>query len=134
MTEIESEIIKVEASDAELFSFLSNLNNHQKIMPSQVTDWWSTDDEAKMKLQGLGTLHLKKDISRENSYLKIVPIGAAPVDLYIEWHIFKEDQTCKAQVIFFAQLNVFMKMVAEKPLKNLANFMANKLNDAIKDI
>ncbi len=132
MTEIESDICRVDFSDDTVYSFLSNLNNHQKIMPSQISEWWSSDTEAKMKIQGLGALHLGLDQCRPNSYLKIVPIGTAPVNLYIEWHLTNKDGACNVQVLFFAELNVFMKMVAEKPLKNLANYMAHKLNEAIK--
>ena len=102
-------------------------------MPPQVSEWWSNDDEAKMKVQGLGTLHLKKDKAQPNSYIKIVPIGTTPVDLYIEWHIATDGENCNVKVIIFADLNMFMKMVATKPLQSLADFMASKVNTAITE-
>lgn len=131
MTEIESSLNPVNSSAKIVFNFLTNINNHEKLMPSQVSEWWSNEDEAKLKVQGLGTLHLKKDTTKENSYLKIIPLGTTPVDLYIEWHIQTDGENCKVKTIIFADLNMFMKMVAMKPLQGLADYMAGKVNTAL---
>lgn len=133
MTEIESSLNSIDSSAENVFAFLNDINNHKKLMPEQVSEWWSNADEAKMKVQGLGSLHLKKDITRQHSYIKIIPIGTTPVELYIEWHITQDGDHCKAQVIIFADLNMFMRMVAEKPLKNLSNYMAGRVNEALKE-
>ena len=131
MTEIESTLNAVNSSAKTVFDFLTNINNHEKLMPSQVSEWWSNADEAKLKVQGLGTLHLKKDVIKDVSYIKIIPIGTTPVDLYIEWHIQTEGENCKVKTIIFADLNMFMKMVAMKPLQGLADYMASKINTAL---
>ena len=131
MTEIESTLNAVNSSAKTVFDFLTNINNHEKLMPSQVSEWWSNADEAKLKVQGLGTLHLKKDVIKDDSYIKIIPIGTTPVDLYIEWHIQTEGENCKVKTIIFADLNMFMKMVAMKPLQGLADYMASKINTAL---
>lgn len=133
MTEIESELNSVQANTEKVFKFLCDFNNYKNFMPAQVSEWWSSTDEAKMKVQGLGSLHLKKDLTREHSYIKIVPIGKTPVELYLEWNIIPDGDNSKVTVTIFADLNMFMKMVAEKPLKNLANNMAGLVNDAIKE-
>jgi hypothetical protein len=131
MTEIESTLNAVNSSAKTVFDFLTNINNHEKLMPSQVSEWWSNADEAKLKVQGLGTLHLKKDVIKDDSYIKIIPIGTTPVDLYIEWHIQTDGENCKVKTIIFADLNMFMKMVAMKPLQGLADYMASKINTAL---
>lgn len=133
MTQIESNSNSVTASAEDVFALLINFNNHKKLMPPQVSEWWSNDDEAKMKVQGLGTLHLKKDQTKLNSYIKIVPVGTTPVELYIEWHIITEGNNCKVKVIIFADLNMFMKMVAIKPLQSLADYMASNVNTALSE-
>lgn len=133
MTEIESELNSVQASAEKVFKFLCDFNNYKKFMPAQVSEFWSTSDEAKMKVQGLGSLHLKKDVTQEYSYIKIVPIGKTPVELYLEWSISPDGANSKVKVTIFADLNMFMRMVAEKPLKNLANNMAGLVNDALKE-
>jgi len=101
-------------------------------MPPQVSDWWSTADEAKLKVEGLGALHLKKDVTRPFSYIKIVPIGKVPVDLFIEWVIETDGDNTIVKAIIQADLNMFMRMMAMKPLQSLANHMAAQVNGNIK--
>ena len=96
-------------------------------MPDTVSDWWSNFDEAKLKIQGLGTLHLKKSETKFNSYIKIIPASKAPVELFIEWIITSENNLCNVKAVINAELNMFMKMLAEKPLQNIADYMAESL-------
>ncbi|MCC6722822.1 MAG: SRPBCC family protein [Bacteroidia bacterium] len=129
MTSIESKTVQINKSIDEIYEFLINLNNHKILMPENVSDWWSNMDEAKLKIQGLGTLHLKKAESKLNSYLKIVPASKAPVDLFIEWFLSEENKLSNIKVVINAELNMIMKMIAEKPLQNLANFMSESLKN-----
>lgn len=127
MVIIESNQVQINSSANNVFEFLNDLNNHRILMPQAVSDWWSNIDEAKLKIQGIGSLHLKKSEIKLNSYLKIVPVGKSPVELFIEWFITPENDGCNAKAVINADLNMFMKMVAEKPLKNIADYMTENL-------
>lgn len=131
MTKFESQKTIVETSAQEVFQFLYDVNNHQKLMPSAVTDWWSNEDEAKLKIQGLGSLHLKRTETISPSFIKIVPEGKAPVDLHLEWNIENTDNSSSVSVTIFADLNMMMKMVASKPLQNLADYMSAQVKIAL---
>jgi carbon monoxide dehydrogenase subunit G len=132
MTRIESQSVNLNDKPESVFSFLNNLNNHQYIMPKQVSDWNSTEIEAHLKIQGLDSLHLKRDVTQAYSYIKIVPASPAKVDLYLEWHIQDADAGSTVKVDIVADLNMFMKMVAVKPLQDLANYMATHLEAGMK--
>jgi carbon monoxide dehydrogenase subunit G len=131
MTRIESNFIPVSETAEKVFLFLKDLNNHRQIMPSQVTEWWSDGVEAKLKIQGLGALHLKLAEAKANSFLKILPASAAPVDLNLEWNIESDGNGSKVQAVINAELNMMMRMVATKPLQGLADYMANHVNGAM---
>lgn len=124
MTTIESKSIQLIYPNSKVFEFLNDLNNYKILMPDTVSDWWSNFDEAKLKIQGLGTLHLKKSETKFNSYIKIIPASKAPVELFIEWIITSENNLCNVKAVINAELNMFMKMLAEKPLQNIADYMA----------
>lgn len=130
MTKFESIKTTVDSSSEEVFQFLYDVNNHQKLMPSAVSDWWSNNDEAKLKIQGLGSLHLKRTETRSPSFIKIVPEGKAPVDLHLEWNIENSANGSIVFVTIFADLNMMMKMVASKPLQNLADYMSGQVKNA----
>lgn len=127
MTTIESKTVQLNYPNSQIFEFLNDLNNHKILMPESVSDWWSNFDEAKLKIQGLGTLHLKKSETKFNSYIKIIPASKSPVELFIEWIITSENNLCNVKAVINADLNIFMKMLAEKPLQNIADYMIESL-------
>lgn len=133
MTTFESIKTTVEANSESVFQFLYNINNHQKLMPNAVSEWWSNNDEAKLKIQGLGSLHLKRTESISPSFIKIVPEGKAPVDMHLEWAIQTSGNISEVSVTIFADLNMMMKMVASKPLQNLADYMSAQVKNAMQN-
>ncbi|MCB9252795.1 MAG: SRPBCC family protein [Flavobacteriales bacterium] len=133
MTEIKSELTEFKGSQEELYEFLHNLNNHQKIMPDQVTEWWSTESEAKLRIQGIGSLHLQRGECLPHHSIKIVPLGKPPVELFLHWSIFKKEAGTSFQVVLHAELNMMLKMIAQKPLQNLTNYMAAHVNGAFEN-
>jgi len=131
MTKFESIKTSVDSRAEEVYQFLYDVNNHQKLMPSAVTDWWSNENEAKLKIQGLGSLHLKRTETISPSFIKIVPEGKAPVDLYLEWNIENTGNGSTVSVTISADLNMMMRMVASKPLQNLADHMSAQVKIAL---
>ena len=56
MTRIESETATVQKSAEHIFNFLSNFNNFEKLMPEQVTNWQSTEEECSFTISGMASL------------------------------------------------------------------------------
>lgn len=127
MTRIESEKTLINKSQAEVFSFLSDFNNYKVLMPEQVVDWKSTTDECSFTIKGMASLGMKMAEKKPESEIKIIKNGKAPFDfeLYCMIESSGENQNqCYLQLIFDADLNPFLKMMAEKPLKNFLNILA----------
>ena len=53
MTRIEGEKVLINKPQSEVFSFLSNFNNFQKLMPEQVINWKSTENECSFTIKGI---------------------------------------------------------------------------------
>ncbi|KXK46233.1 MAG: SRPBCC family protein [Bacteroidetes bacterium] len=125
MVRIESDEITVEKSDAKVFEFLSDCNNLQQLMPEQVTDWQSTVDDCSFTIKGMASLGMEISERNASSQVKIVRKGKAPFDFIMYYNLVPvgSDQT-KVQIVFDADLNPFLKMMAEKPLKNFLNTLA----------
>lgn len=124
MTVIESVTTNINAPAEAVYQFLFDLNNHRSLMPQAVTDWESTPEEAKLRIQGLGALHLKRSETRPGEWIKITPASKPPVELHLEWEIKPAAKGTDVKVTLFAELNMMMKMVAVKPLQNLADYMS----------
>jgi carbon monoxide dehydrogenase subunit G len=128
MTRIESNVTPVRKSAAEVFSFLSDFNNFQSLMPEQVVDWESTPDECSFKIQGMATLGMKIIEKTPNSLIKITSNGKVPFSFFLTCMIQEDGQHSNVQLAFDAELNAMMKMMAVKPLTNFLNLLAGKLS------
>ena len=127
MTRIESEKIKLNKSSKEVFDFLSNFNNFQKLMPEQVINWTSNDNECNFTIKGMASLGMKYDSKTPNSEIKIKPNGKVPFDFDLNAFLNDTEQGSEAQLVMNADLNPFLKMMAEKPLKKFLDMLVNKL-------
>lgn len=111
----------------EVYQFLSDMNNHQQLMPENIVDWTSTTEEARFNIQNMGKLALKIDSRVENAEINIYPSEKPPFDLQLNWKL--ADAGTHTEVLFTisAELNMMMKMLASGPLQKLADHEAQSL-------
>lgn len=131
MTKIESEKVTLNKPAKEVYDFLSDFNNFEKLMPEQVVNWQSTSDECSFTIQGMATLGMKIVEKKPNSLIKIIKNGSAPFDFTLSCLIDESAQPCTVQLVFDVDLNPVMKMMAVKPLTNFLNILVNKLKDIV---
>lgn len=129
MTRIESDKVIVKKTQAEIYNFLSNFNNFQKLMPEQVTNWQSTEDECSFTIAGMASLGMKIIEKTPNSQIKVTRNGKAPFDFNLDCAIKDLSKNCEVQLAFDADLNPMLKMMAVKPLTNFLNLLVHKLNE-----
>lgn len=127
MTTIQSDKVQINKSLAEVFTFLGNANNHEKLMPDSIYNWSSTEDECKFTIQNMAKLELKISERDPSGKVVIIPSAKAPFDLKIEWLLEASGDHCTAQMLIHADLNPFIKMMAVGPLTKLANHQASTL-------
>ena len=130
MTRIESDKTSVNKSSEEVFNFLSNFNNFQKLMPEQVTNWQSTEDECSFTIAGMASLGMKIAEKKPYELIKVIRHGNAPFDFTLECLLNEKTQSeSEVQLAFNADLNPMLKMMAVKPLTNFLNLLVQKLKD-----
>ncbi|MEO6884648.1 MAG: SRPBCC family protein [Bacteroidia bacterium] len=130
MTRIESDKVEINKSAAEIFSFLSNFNNFEKLMPEQVTNWTSTENDCSFTIKGMATIGMKISEKTPSSQIKIVSNGKNPFNFTLGVLLADvSENKCSAQLVFDADLNPMLKMMVVKPLGNFFNLLANKLKD-----
>ncbi|MBI1221439.1 MAG: hypothetical protein GC180_02450 [Bacteroidetes bacterium] len=127
MTRIESDTVQIQKPGKEVYAFLSNLNNHQMIMPEQVTDWKSEEDTCEYTIIGTGAVHLKVKVRRENHLVSLEPNGRIPFPFEVFWHISPHHAHCEVKVEIHADLNPILRMMAMNPLKSFINQQVHNL-------
>ncbi len=121
LTKIESEIVEVDNSAENIFNYLSDFRNFEKLMPSQVTNWTATNDECSFTLNGMATIGMK--IVEKTPFQKIVINSNGKVPFDFELFVYITEK------VFESNLNPMMKMMVVKPLGNFFNMLAHRMKD-----
>ncbi|NQX37666.1 hypothetical protein SAMN05421820_103339 [Pedobacter steynii] len=132
MTVIES-TTEINQPVATVYAFLADLNNHQQLMPENIYNWSSTNDEASFTIQNMAKLAIKISNRVENEELTAIPTEKAPFDLELKWTVADNGNGgTTAKHIITADLNMMMKMLAAGPLQKLANHQTERLAEVLK--
>ncbi len=115
----------------EVYQFLSDMNNHQQLMPENIVDWTSTADEARFNIQNMGKLALKIDSRVENAEINIIPSEKPPFDLQLNWKLDYAGPHTEVLFTITAELNTMMKMLASGPLQKLADHEVKSLAEVL---
>ena len=119
--------LKINKSVTQIYTFLADLNNHQQLMPENVTNWSSTKDEARFAIQNMANLKLNVSNRIENSTI-IVPATEAPFNIELRWvTVDLEDEGTEVILTLSADLNMMMKIMASTPLQKFTDFQVDKL-------
>ncbi len=130
MTRIESDKVTIQQPASVIFNFLTDFHNIGTLMPEQVEGFTVDGDTCKFTIKGMASLGLKYESKIPDSEVVMTKHEKAPFDLKLICKIDSKDaQTSDLQLFFDADLNPFLKMVAEKPLKNFLNMLVNKYRE-----
>ena len=127
MSNFKSPEAKVNLSAEMLYSKLSNLNNLKDILPSEITDFQSTEDSCSFKMGGMPKITLV--IAEKTPFSKIVlQAENSQIPFSLECNISQNGEYCKTVFEVNAELNMMMRMMLEKPLTNFLNAIAKSLS------
>lgn len=116
----------------EVYTFLSDLNNHEQLMPENIYNWSSTADEARFTIKNMAKLALKISQRVENKEIVCVPAEEAPFEVKLSWKVEEVSASeTNATFIIEAELNMMMKMMASGPLKKLVDHQVSKLKEKL---
>ena|SRR5690606_28255256 len=131
MTVIESRV-KINRPLSEVYDFLSDLNNHQQLMPENIYNWSSTEDEASFTIQNMAKLALRVSSRTKDKEIIAVPAEEAPFALELKWTLNSgHDSLTEAVYTISAELNMMMKMLAAGPLQKLADHETTELGKVL---
>src|SRR6476646_7572774 len=100
-TKLESEKVEIGNSAQNIFNYLSDFKNFEKLMPSQVTNWQSTSDECSFTINGMATIGMK--IVEKTPFSKITITSNGKVPFEFKLFVFIEEKgpsSCSGQLVF----------------------------------
>lgn len=128
MTKIESKEVSVSAPISTCYNFLLDLNNYELLLPQdKVSHWESTEKECSFKIQNTYKLSLIYKESTPETSVLVVSGPDSPFKFELHINLEENDGRTNAQLVCNADINPFLKMMVQKPLNNLFDYMADRL-------
>ncbi|MBK7129860.1 MAG: hypothetical protein IPM74_04840 [Crocinitomicaceae bacterium] len=129
-TTIESEKVKINKNPQVVFDYLCDFNNVIHLLPQdKISDWKSTTEECSFKIQNAAVIPLVKKDTHPITKINIVSGDKAPFPFTLVVHIKQQESGCECHLHFSGEINAFLKMMVMKPLTNLFNYMAQRLQE-----
>jgi carbon monoxide dehydrogenase subunit G len=132
MVTIESKKIEVSHSPLEVFHFLRDINNLEKLMPKdRVEHWQSTSETCRFSIKNLATIGMKVKDSVPGERIILESDGKNPFPFELTIFIGESNQKTQAYFVFSGEVNMFMATMVKTPLKNFFDQLADQLPEAM---
>lgn len=126
---IESKHVTVSARPERVTSFLKDAQNLIHLLPQdQISDWKATSEMCSFKVQGGVIISLVQLGSEGTSKVFLSSGEKSPFPFKLTVHLEPEGENTAGFLVFDGEVNVFLKMMVEKPLTALFNMMSENLN------
>lgn len=124
---LESPSISVHKSSEEIFNFLSNVENFEKIMPDNTDKFEASSDGFVFALKGMPEIRLQM---KEMEAPKRIVLGSAsdkfPFTLSADIRE-KDDASCDVQLLFDGEFNPMVAMMVKKPLQKFIDTLIDNI-------
>ena len=134
MLKIKSEEFTFNGKQADCMDFLSDLNNYKNLFPKdKIKNWKSEENYCEFNLQNAYTLEiLKESVSKDIIFLKSG--GKSQFSFEIKIKISeKSNNICSVYIESEANVSAILKTIIGKPLNELFNHMASKIEEFISE-
>lgn len=124
---LETPITTLKKSPQEVYEYLLDLNNFEKIMPSNKEKFEVEGDSFLVGIYGVPDIRMI--ISEKAPYSKIVLSAASSkIDFTLTINIAEEQNNlATSQLLFEGNFNPMVAMMVKKPLTNFINDLSNNL-------
>lgn len=122
-----SETHTTKSSTDSLFDFMGDFHHFKHLLPEdKIDNFECTTEQCSFSIKGLTALTIKIKEKQPKSKITFETSGLAKFVFTLHIHLL-QNQTTNVQLE--GDMNPFIKVMAEKPLKDLINTMASKLSN-----
>ena len=127
--QLTSDKVIVNATSKSIVDFLKDSSNLIHLLPTeQISDFKATKEECSFKVQGGITISLIQD-GEEEGKIFMRSGEKSPFPFRLTLHVIDLGEHTEGFIEFNGEVNVFLKLMVEKPLSALFNIMSNKLKE-----
>ncbi len=125
---IDSSKVQVNASQEKVFTFLKDMQNIIHLLPQdKISDFKATESECSFKVQGGVIISLIQNGDEGHGKIKMKSGEKSPFPFQLEVITSEKNEGTEGYLHFDGEVNMFLKMMVEKPLTALFNYMSTEL-------
>ncbi len=122
--------VEIHANPEQVLNFISIPSHIEKLLPlDKISDFKSDELMCAFKVQGGIIITLIQNGREENDKLFLKSGEKSPFPFTLTIHAESTSTGTKGFIEFNGEVNAFLKMMVEKPLSALFNYMSDKLKD-----
>ncbi len=130
---IKSNPNEINKSAEEIFAFLVDFRNFEKLMPEQISNWQADAESCSFEITGMANVELRMAEKKAPEFLKINSEGKSPFSFSLITRLYKKSDTLtESSFEIDAHVNSVMSMMVKRPLENLVGIMNDKLKEFIE--
>jgi hypothetical protein len=127
--QILSQEVEIHATTNQVLEFISISSNIEKLLPQdKISDFKFDENSCSFKVQG-GIIISLIQSGRDENKLYLTSGQKSPFPFKLTIHTFTTNEGCKGFIEFNGEVNAFLKMLVEKPLSALFNYMTNQMKE-----
>ncbi len=127
--QILSQEVEIHATTNQVLEFISISSNIEKLLPQdKISDFKFDENSCSFKVQG-GIIISLIQSGRDEDKLYLTSGQKSPFPFKLTIHTFTTNEGCKGFIEFNGEVNAFLKMLVEKPLSALFNYMTNQMKE-----
>ena len=117
----------------EVFAFLSDFQNFEKLMPEQISNWSASPTHCSFEVNNMATIELEIGQLTPCSLIQMQTIGKSPFPFSLITNIEKTDAlSCSVNFALEAKLSPLMLPMVKKPLQQLVDVLGEKLKSYLE--
>ncbi len=125
-----SEKVEINTSSDKVLDFIQIPSNIECLLPlDKISDFKSDDESCSFKVQGGITISLVNNGRTENNQLFLKSGEKSPFPFELTIYAESNNEKTIGYIEFDGEVNAFLKMMVEKPLSALFNYMSKKLSE-----
>ena len=127
--QILSQEVEIHATTNQVLEFISISSNIEKLLPQdKISDFKFDENSCSFKVQG-GIIISLIQSGRDENKLYLTSGQKSPFPFKLTIHTFTTKEGCKGFIEFNGEVNAFLKILVEKPLSALFNYMTNQMKE-----
>jgi len=111
-----------------VFEYLIDLNNYQDLFPAdKISEWESDNNSCSFKIKGAASIGFVKKATEPFSKIVLISGDKSPIEFELVILLSEMSGKTEGNIEFESNVNPFLRMMIEKPLKNLFEHMIDNM-------